>query len=367
MIRKLLKFVAYLIAIVIVVVLISGAIAFASIEFGCRPEGAVATKPAASPVDDPGYKRTEANTYLTFPEWYIVYSFEDFGRFLETKPESQFPYLSQISGFWRSFCAANEIASGLPGDHGQYKLMIYVIGLSYTFEFLIKGAYENTIGRVTEWERGGTPTDEDDYARAVIQDYAAFLYQIPWYRYPFTDKLRGLWQETDFLGAAPLRGLERKLSLSGEYLVKAGYARLIALGLAATTTPADLEIMFIVEGDPGTLLASEPKVRLVRILPDGNGLLVAPRYQEFTELLRRMSDRGIGVVEIAGNRHILMSAIVPEDSRPNIDGLDEMFALPVDARPGYLRIGYNVEVGDLSRILVAAKGAGVEVEHFYDY
>jgi hypothetical protein len=367
MIRKLLKFVVYLVAIVVVVVIISGAIAYASIEFGCRPDGSAMAEPAPPSVDDPGYKRTEANTYLTFPEWYIVYSFEDFGRFLETKPESQFPYLSQISGFWRSFCSANEIASGLPGDHGQYKLMIYVIGLSYTFEFLIKGAYENTIGRVTEWVRGGTPTDEDEYARAVIQDYAAFLYQIPWYRYPFTDKLRGLWQETDFGGVSPLRGIERKLSLSAEYLVKAGYARLIALGLAATTPPADLEIMFIVEGDPSTLLANEPKVRLVRMLPDGNALLIAPRYQEFTELLRRLSDRGINVVEIAGNRHILMSAIVPEDARPHIDGMREMFVLPIDARPGYLRIGYKVDVGDLSRILVVARSAGVEVEHFYDY
>ena len=28
--------------------------------------------------------------------------------------------------------------------------------------------------------------------RAVLQDYAAFLYTIPWYKYPFREKLDGL-------------------------------------------------------------------------------------------------------------------------------------------------------------------------------
>lgn len=364
---RLLKAVGFIVLLFVVAVAVGGAIAFGSIELGCRPSGEPITASDKPLVDDPGYKRTEANTYFTFPEWYIVYSFEDFGRFLDTRPESQFPYLSQIGGFWKSFCANNRIAAALPGDHAEYKRMIYVIGLSYTAEFLIKGAYENTIGRLTEWLRGPAPTSEDNYARAVIQDYGAFLNQTPWYEYPFMETFTGLWTRTPLIGNSPVRNIERKLSLSSEYLVKAGYARLIALGLAATSEPADLEIMFVIKGDPAPILAREPKVRLVRALADGNALLIAPRYQEFTELLERLADSGVEVIEIAGNRHILMSAIVKTDQKPAITGARALFALPVDARPGFVRIGYDVDVGDLSGILAGARAAGVEVEHLYDY
>ena len=36
----------------------------------------------------------------------------------------------------------------------EVKTMIYVIGVSYSVEYAIKGFYENTIGRVFEWIRG---------------------------------------------------------------------------------------------------------------------------------------------------------------------------------------------------------------------
>ncbi|HVY20659.1 MAG TPA: hypothetical protein VHA70_11370 [Bauldia sp.] len=365
--RRFLKRLARLAAIVVAAVILAAGIAIASIEFGCRPTSPVTATADRPLVTDEGYRRIEANTYFTFPEWYIVYSFEDFGRFLETKSESQFPYLSQIGGFWTSYCANNRIAAGLPGDHFEYKMMIYVIGLSYTFEFLIKGAYENTIGRITEWLRGPTPTAEDNYARRVVQDYGAFLNQIPWYQYPFMDKLRGLWRETPFVGPSPVRSVERKLSLSAEYLVKAGYARLIALGLAATSDPAELEIMFVIDGDPAAILAREPKVRLIRMMPENRALLIAPRYQEFTELLERLADQGVNVIEIAGNHRILMSAIVRSDSRPAITGARELFSLPVDARPGFVRVGYDVDVPALATVLSGFSQAGAEVEHLYDY
>ena len=70
--------------------------------------------------------------------------------------------------------------------------MIYVIGISYSTEYAVKGLYENTIGRVFEWIRGTRLTPQDEYARAVLQDYAAFLYTVPWFKYPFREKLDGL-------------------------------------------------------------------------------------------------------------------------------------------------------------------------------
>ena len=70
--------------------------------------------------------------------------------------------------------------------------MIYIIGVSYSIEYAIKGAYESTIGRAFEWIRGEKRTPQDDYARTVLQNYAAFLYTVPWFKYPFREKLDGL-------------------------------------------------------------------------------------------------------------------------------------------------------------------------------
>src|SRR5438270_545552 len=106
---------------------------------------------------------------FAFPEWYIVYSFEDFGRFLDRGSESGFNYLGHILGFWRSFCTINRAVPATE-SRSEVKTMIYVIGVSYSIEYAIKGIYENTIGRVFEWIRGEQRTPQDEYARAVLQD-----------------------------------------------------------------------------------------------------------------------------------------------------------------------------------------------------
>src|SRR5439155_9846083 len=81
------------------------------IEGTCGPTAARST-PSAPPamlpaIDEQGYRRKQDNSFFTFPEWYIVYSFEDFGRFLDHSSESHFNYLGHILGFWRSFCTIN--------------------------------------------------------------------------------------------------------------------------------------------------------------------------------------------------------------------------------------------------------------------
>src|ERR1044072_1621473 len=208
----------------------------AYIEGTCGPAANASAPAASAPVlpaiTEPGSRGKLDNTYFTFPEWYIVYSFEDFGRFLDRGSESGFAYGSHIAGFWRSFCTINRAVAPATESRFETKLMIYVIGISYSVEYAIKGLYENTIGRITEWIRGETRTPQDEYARAVLQDYAAFLYTVPWYKYPFGEKLSGLFaikQPT----RSWLRTLERDFSLGTEYLIKIGYAWVIQKGLDA--------------------------------------------------------------------------------------------------------------------------------------
>jgi len=78
------------------------------IEGTCRPSSSAAVSsapPVALPaISEPGYQRKQNNTFFTFPEWYIVYSFEDFGRFLDRSSESHFNYLGHIFGFRQPQC-----------------------------------------------------------------------------------------------------------------------------------------------------------------------------------------------------------------------------------------------------------------------
>jgi hypothetical protein len=367
-IRTIVRGLAKTIAAVVLVIAIPAVVAVGWIELACRPQPTEAfADQLALAIDEAGYKRELANSYFTFPEWYIVYSAEDLGRFLETRSESAFSYLSQIAGFWQGYCEVNRVAGGLPGDYLIAKFNLYVIGLSYSFEYAVIGLYENTIGRLTEWLRGPAPTIEDGYARAVMQHYGAFMHELPFYDYPFFDTLIGLWAAAPLVGDSPVRNVERHAWLSAVYAFKLGYSTLIKAGQAATGELGPFEIKFVVRGDPAALMAEEPEVHLVRRLPEGLALLEAPRFKRFTQLLKRLAEANVEVVEIAGNRRILVSVIAPESATPAIPGANRLFSLPIDARPGFRRVGYDADVTRLAGIVSGFKTAGIEVEHFYDY
>jgi hypothetical protein len=345
------------------------AIPFVVIEGVCRPESnsdASASSATTFDIADAGYRRNEANTYFTFPEWYIVYSFEDFGRFLDQGSESGFKYGRHIVGFWRSFCTINRFAAGRYQNLSDVKTMIYVIGFSYSIEYAIKGAYENTIGRLFEWIRGPQLTPQDAYARSVLQDYAAFLYTIPWYKYPFRDKLAGL-RAVTAPTPSPARTTERDFALGTEYRIKTGYAALIQKALDTAGDDEPREIMFVVKTLPPEVLSREPRIRVIRALSPEWQLVLTPRYKDFTEIVKLLLKEGFPIAEIAGNQDILITAIAPDGPMPMIDGVRPLFSLALDAKPGFRRVGLGAKVGQLVPIARSLEAAGVSIEHFYDY
>lgn len=342
----------------------------AYIEGSCRPSpgAAAAASPGAvlPPITDTGYRRKQANTLFTFPEWYIVYSFEDFGRFLDQGSESGFNYPAHIFGFWRSFCTINRAVPDTGESLFDVKSMIYVIGVSYSAEYAIKGAYENSIGRITEWIRGVARTPQDDYARAVLQDYAAFLYTIPWYKYPFREKLHGLMAIS---ASTPnlVRTWERDFALGAEYFVKIGYAWLIQKALDASSDDEPREIMFVVSTLPPETLAREQRIKLIRTLTPDWQLVQTPRYKDFSEIVQNLLDQGRGLAEIAGNHEILITVIAPKAARLGVEDAPELFSLDLDAKPGFRRAGLRARIDRLVDINRDLKAAGASIEHFYDY
>jgi len=361
--RRILATIAILIALSVLVPL-------AYIEGACRPASSAATTsgPAVTlpAIDEQGYRRKENNTFFTFPEWYIVYSFEDFGRFLDRSSESHFNYFGHILGFWRSFCTINRAVPATGESLADVKTMIYVIGVSYSTEYAIKGLYENTIGRVFEWIRGETRTPQDQYARAVLQDYAAFLYTVPWYKYPFREKLDGL-MAISASTPSPLRTWERDFALGTEYFLKVGYASLIQKALDASNDDEPRDIMFVVATLPPELLAKEPRIKPIRTLTPQWQLVQAPRYKALSEILQSLLDQGFGLAEIAGNHDILITVIAPDAAKLSIKDTAELFSLELDAKPGFRRAGLKARIDRLVDISRDLKSRGAVIEHFYDY
>ena len=87
----------------------------------------------------PDERRDEVDTYLTYPEWSIVYAYDDLAAVSRRSSESDFNYFGGIRQFWTSMCAVKRIASSRADIPLDYNAMLYIIGFSFTAEMAISG------------------------------------------------------------------------------------------------------------------------------------------------------------------------------------------------------------------------------------
>lgn len=361
MIRRLLR----RLTIFLVLTGLAVALAVTSVETSCHTAG-----PPPPPsggrfgVADRDYRLPVTNSVLSYPEWYIVYAYQDFAAVLRDGDEAAFSYLDSISEYWKSLCAVNRVASAQGSiDLGQ-KVMLYVIGFSFTAELGFKGAYETTIGQLTAWLRGPEKTNEDRLALAVAEDYAAFLDQKPWYEYSFLMQVRRLLNDTPFGRSTP-RAVERRFALTLEWTLKSGYAWGIAR--LADLDPAVPKIRSVVRDGGDLAQRAGAGIVVRRDLGDGKVLIETPRYAAFTKILTDFAAEDREVLEIAGNHVIFITALVPEDATLGLDGARTIFSYPDRSRSRWRRLGLLVDVPALIPAIRHLQSKGARLEHVYDY
>jgi hypothetical protein len=344
------------------------------VGFNCVSFSAPTSQQPSAPADVQkikdglkGYARSEDQTYLTLPEWYIVYSADEYAAFIAEHPPSQFPYFQAIGQNWSSYYGVCAITRHRYPFNGGYHLSNVITGASFTLEYLIKGLYENTLGRLTEWLSSSELTEEDAYARKVAKEFGAFIHAIPWYEFPYREKLVGLWRETKGWGANPVRKWERKLALSMEYGVKAVYAWLIKLGGQAVYAPEDLEIHAWVENLSEEVLKREPRVKVAQAINAQAAFVSIPRYEEFTQTAPRLMRQGVRFVEIAGNDDILITLIAPRSWQYKLRDGAFLFVMPILTQPHQNRVVVSVPVKALPTVLAELEQQGIQLEHLYDY
>ena len=345
-------------------------------KLSCESEFVGAAASAPPPYSDAvaqrlklleNYERDEERTYLTFPEWFIVYISQDYGKFLQGHRPSGFAYFSAVWDFWSSYCGVTRTTTArYPMNWGAHTV-IYVIGVSHSMEYLGKGIYENTIGRIFELLAFGTRTQEERYAQRVAEDYGRFLNTTPWFEYPFWEKLTGLWRQTNLTGDGAVRKWERKLVLSIEYALKAGYGWAIRAATGAAYDPPPEKIAAVVGPATETFLTVDERIDILERFGGGLYLVRLPRYEAFTEITRRLGSRSVPFVEIAGNDEILVTALMRQGVRFSAPGAERIFSMTISTRPGRLRQGFSVKVSELTNVLRTINRSGGEFEHAYDY
>jgi FAD/FMN-containing dehydrogenase len=317
------------------------------------------------------YARDEGQTFLTHPEWYIVYSSDEYADWLHHALPTEFPYAKSIAQFWIDYReAVTQTKNAYPFNTG-YHVMLGVIGISYSAELALKSLYENTIGRSSGWTANHQLSDEDHFAAEVASDYGRFIHIRPWYEYSFASKLKGLWTTVPMSGRAPIRKWERRFFLTLEYGIKSAYAEAIALGTHAAYAPEDDRMQMVVTGWTDAVAARHPAIKMVRRIDSVFTVVAAPRYDAFRDAIRELAASGetVRISEIAGNHEIFLTGVTPGGWQYAGPGR-VVFAVPLPSDSSKKRVAMRVPVNELLnvlRTLDSQQVAGLAVDHLYDY
>ncbi|WP_224814324.1 hypothetical protein [Hasllibacter sp. MH4015] len=320
------------------------------VETMCRGSGAPAP---ANPLS--AETRPEIRTLLTYPEWHIVHAYDDYAEVIRDEDPHDFNYLEAVFGYWSSLCTLTERSAELGEIDGPTRQLVHVIGVSFTFEMMMKAAYEETIGRVATLIRGPQHARLDNMSAQQAAEYAAFLQQVPWYRYDFRADAAAL----EAVATDAFRDQERAFALGLEHRARAAYAGLIAQAVAATGFD-DLTLQMVITGLPEATLEDVEGVRVLGEAPGGLEI-ETPRYRELTLILADWATQGADFLDMAGNDQIMFTAISRAEAQ---DGA--LASLP---RQGYgdTRHLFLVPVAELADALRGLDARGLRLEHIHDY
>jgi hypothetical protein len=310
--------------------------------------------------------RPPDQTFLTYPEWFLVFSPAEQADYFRDHTSTTFPYMKHIDQMWAGYgIMYDQIKDTFPFNTG-YHAMIMVIAGSTTVEYSVKSFYETIIGRVTDTNPDEEMTAEDKFNAGYEHSYVKFIEALPWYEYNFNDQLKTLWSQTPLTGPHLLRKLERRYYLTTELLVKSVYGWLIGLGTRSAYETASLQTAVVIDKMPAAI-DTTGWVHDTKALP--NGILQAhlPRYAEFNTSAGKLSQNGVKFIEIAGNKGAIMLTVLTGKPLNSTKNYKVLFTQPITTKPGTNRIALVTTVSNLNTTINLLLAQKVVIEHVYDY
>jgi hypothetical protein len=236
-------------------------------------------------------------------------------------------------------------------------------------EYAIRGAYEQSVGRLSEWTSSHELVEEDAYAARVAREYADFVYVRPFYEFGFAHALSELWKETSFWGKHPIRKWERKFILSVDYGLEAIYAGVLQTASLVTYGVESADTYARIENAPESVFQEFPRIKKVKDVGPLSDVVIIPRYQEFTDTAVKLAKHDVRFVQIAGNDEIMLTVLAPEGWRYDLPASEAslLFTERLMTQPGVQRFAIECPVRSLHLVLNDAIGHGITIEHIYDY
>lgn len=306
-------------------------------------------------------RRSVEQTYLTYPEWFLVHSPAEYASFVKRHPAHEFPFLAHIGQLWGSYTiiTKKQISSQLPVN-SRYHVMIIVIASSTTIEYGLRSLYENTIGRASYFLSEEQPTAEEKMGAEIAQEYVDFIRKEPWYLFNFNHALKKLWLDVSIFGSQPIRKIERRYALSTEYLIKALYAKLIKIATNTAYEPAKMTTWAVVSG-----INSETKMplntRVYKHFQNNKDVIIMPRYESFWPAAQLLSKQGVKFEDIAGNSNKILVTILTNKNAKEI--YPALFVQPIITVKETERRALEIPVLELAEFLKTSQ----HIEHIYDF
>ena len=312
-------------------------------------------------------RRAPDQTYLTYPEWFLVFSPEEYANWVAEQPPTDFPFLQHVVDVWAGYAG---VTASIPADqptNWAYHAMIWVIAGSTTAEYSVNSVYESTMGRLSAAtvfspQDDGQLTSEDRFGAEVSRDYERFLRQAAWYDFDYESALRRLWTEVPFTWSSPVRTLERRYALTSEFVFKLGYAQLLRWASHTTFEEASFEAQTsaVIRGlTPSSAIEG---MRVEQVFDDGALLVVLPRYEAFMDAATAIAEAGGDFEEICGNEGAILVTLraAPGTASPGRALRRETMS------DGRERLIFDVPIGQLASVLRSLP-AEVELEHIFDF
>lgn len=311
------------------------------------------------------HRRPADQTFLTYPEWFLVYSPDEFATFSEQgKTPDRFPFFGHVNQFWGAYKAVyNHVKTKYAFNTG-YHVMIMVIGVSTTVEYTLRSCYEKVIGRLSSLLSSNALTDEDVYAAKVAREYVDFIKVRPWYEFNFKRCVSGLWS-LPATGKNMFRKWERRYILTSDYIVKTVYGWIIMKATKASYDAA-LTVTSVVVDKPIQL--DSTKTRVLQQFDDGSTLMLLPRYDAFKDQVLSIARQNVNIREIAGNTgDVMVTYRVPADYQKTESMSTVLFTQQILTDPMRKRLALVVSIHDLSPLLRKYDRSGITLEHVYDF
>jgi hypothetical protein len=333
----------------------------------CSGSGSQAPRDLIAPFPMPA--RDESLTFLAVPERLVVSQADEYARHLAQGRPSTFPHVKAARDYWGAVATACGVTTQEHAFNAGQQITLGLLGAGHTAEQLLKGAYEGTLGRVSEW-LFSTDTPEDRFAAATAGELARFTRGAPWQQFPFGARLQQLWSATPMWGPHVLRKWERRAVLSVEYGVKALCASAARL-LAATPADKDTARLHAWVGGATPAVLQANGAEIVSTVGPGSFICTLPRGEAFTRSVVGLIAAGVKVLDVAGNDEIALTAILRQAAtNSTAEGPPAGRVLATDpmlTERSARRLTLRTPVARLADVAAWLQQRGAVLEQLYDY